>query len=367
MNAEPPSALILAAGFSSRMQELKPLLPLGGKNALDRLIGTFLSAEIADIRVVLGYRGVEIAEKLFFRDEVTFLYNPDYAKGMLSSLRCGVQNLPQEGEMFFLCPGDVPTFKADTVRGLLRAYEESGGKLFYPVYEGEKGHPILLASAIAKEILVGCWPEGLRSLLALHQGAKVPVTDRGILRDMDTPEEYAALEADFSSAPDYLGFAAAFLAKTPLPDHLLAHCDKVAEVASVLGKALNDKGMALNETLLFAAGRIHDFAKGEKGHAQIGRQRLLQAGQPELAVLVGAHMGTGIDPDASLSEKDVLFLADKMVKGDRLVGIDRRFAIAYEKFGDLPQLRQREAKAKAIAKKVETVLHASLETVLAGK
>ncbi len=118
----------------------------------------------------------------------------------------------------------------------------------------------------------------------------------------------------------------------------------------------------LDADLVTAAGQIHDFAKGQKGHAPIGRQRLLEQDQPELAVLVGAHMGDGIDPAKILSEKDILYLADKMVKGDRFVGIHGRFTAAYEKYGYLPQLQQRGKKARAIAGKIEAILGVSPET-----
>jgi len=281
---------------------------------------------------------------------------------MLSSLRCGIRGLPIGVKMFFLCPGDIATVSPQTIRTLAAAYQETEEHLLYPVYDGERGHPILLSFPLAAEILTGEWPEGLRTLLSRHAGLDVACSDPGILRDMDTPEDYGALKKAYPAAPDYLGFAEELLRRQPLPDHLLAHCDKVASVAQGLTRALNEKGQNFDADLVTAAGRIHDFAKGQKGHAPIGRQRLLEQDQPELAVLVGAHMGDGIDPAKSLSEKDILYLADKMVKGDRFVGIHGRFTAAYEKYGYLPQLQQREKKARAIAGKVEAILGVSPET-----
>ena len=54
------TALILAAGYSSRMGSFKPLLSFNGVCALERVTALFKEVGIEDIRVVLGYRAEEL-------------------------------------------------------------------------------------------------------------------------------------------------------------------------------------------------------------------------------------------------------------------------------------------------------------------
>lgn len=53
-------ALILAAGFSSRMETFKPLLPVGGAPLIERTIARFLQAGFDDVRVIVGHRAKEV-------------------------------------------------------------------------------------------------------------------------------------------------------------------------------------------------------------------------------------------------------------------------------------------------------------------
>ena len=63
------AAIVLAAGYSSRMGRFKPLLPIGHATALDRVIDLFLAAGIVEINVVTGHRAeaIECAHVLLGR------------------------------------------------------------------------------------------------------------------------------------------------------------------------------------------------------------------------------------------------------------------------------------------------------------
>ena len=53
------SAIILAAGYSSRMGQFKPLLPICGKTVIERAISVFEENRIGDISVVTGQRHIQ--------------------------------------------------------------------------------------------------------------------------------------------------------------------------------------------------------------------------------------------------------------------------------------------------------------------
>ena len=86
---------------------------------------------------------------------------------------------------------DIPLFTAGTVRALL----DSGAALACPAVDGETGHPTLISASLFDAILADPGDRGLRGALE-RCGAemlRLPVEDRGVLHDADTPEDYKAL------------------------------------------------------------------------------------------------------------------------------------------------------------------------------
>lgn len=83
-------AVVLAAGLSSRMGTQKMLLPLGADTVVGQVVGRLLASMVNGIHVVVGHEGDRLAAALADRG-VTIARNPDYAGGMLTSLRCGTQ------------------------------------------------------------------------------------------------------------------------------------------------------------------------------------------------------------------------------------------------------------------------------------
>jgi len=89
------AALVLAAGYSSRMGDFKPLLPLGETSVLASTIKTFSVPGISQILAVVGHRAEDLRPML--KDlKVQVIYNPGYAKGMFSSVQAGVNSLPPD-------------------------------------------------------------------------------------------------------------------------------------------------------------------------------------------------------------------------------------------------------------------------------
>ena len=79
--------VVLAAGYSSRMGDFKPLLPVAGVPALKRCIDT-LTAAGAETAVVTGFRREELAP-LVREWGACEIVNPDYGAGMFTSVLAG--------------------------------------------------------------------------------------------------------------------------------------------------------------------------------------------------------------------------------------------------------------------------------------
>ena len=185
-------ALVLAAGRSTRMgQKSKLLLPFGTSTVLGCVLDTVVSAPIDRGYVVLGaWR--EAIEPIVRSYPVSIVINPDFDRGMLSSVQAGFRALPSGEGAVFVVPGDHPAVSAAVFDRLLEVRAESGAGLVVPQFAGRGGHPLLVDLRFRAEIEALDPAIGLRGLLDLHPGSvkRVPLEDAGIVLDIDTPDDY---------------------------------------------------------------------------------------------------------------------------------------------------------------------------------
>ena len=185
------AALIVAAGMSSRMGDFKPLLNIGSISIAQRVVATFQQAGVEKIVMVTGYNAVML-ERHLAGNGVVFLRNEKYeTTQMFDSVCIGLSYLRDKCGRVLFTPVDIPLFTADTVHRLL----ETDAPLACPAVDGETGHPTLIGASLFDRILSDSGDQGLRGALN-RCGAEptlIPVEDRGILHDADTPEDYKAL------------------------------------------------------------------------------------------------------------------------------------------------------------------------------
>jgi molybdenum cofactor cytidylyltransferase len=204
---------VLAAGFSSRAGAFKPALPLAGRAVLHRVLDAF--APVVDgVFVVTGherarvenlvaewiaeyteYNGAERAASFCART----VYNPDYAKEMMTSVLAGARAVPR-GSFLFIVPADYPLITAEVTRGLrnhaLRAELHRDGEkpdVFIPRHNGKNGHPVLLAPESLAALQASASPS-LKEFLSARRRVYIDVDNAGVLEDLDTPEDYARIE-----------------------------------------------------------------------------------------------------------------------------------------------------------------------------
>jgi CTP:molybdopterin cytidylyltransferase MocA len=191
------AAIILSAGFSSRMAAFKPLLSMGNSTVIETVINIFLQVGINNITVVLGHRADDL-KPVVDRSHVRWIFNERYDEGMYSSVVSGVSGLYSaraEVKGVFLLPVDMPLISSLTIKKITMAYSISGSHIFYPTYLKQRGHPPLIPSDLFSEILAWNGPGGLRSFLERYEAraSGVEVQDKGILMDIDTPEDYSEI------------------------------------------------------------------------------------------------------------------------------------------------------------------------------
>jgi molybdenum cofactor cytidylyltransferase len=185
-------AIVLAAGMSTRMGAHKVLLPLGATTVIAHVVDALARSAIDRTFVVVGHEGARVAEALAGH-AATIVANPDYAAGMLSSVRAGLRALPGECGAALIALGDQPRIDAALVDAMLRAFAASGKGIVVPVFGGARGHPLLCSTRYRDEILAAYDEVGLRGLLGAHADdvLELRAADAAVLADLDTPDDYA--------------------------------------------------------------------------------------------------------------------------------------------------------------------------------
>lgn len=352
------AAVVLAAGRSSRMGALKPLLPFAGVSVIEHVVATLQAAGIAQVHVVVGHRGGDVARVVECSGAIV-VDNPDHELGMYSSVRAGVASLPETVAGTLLLPVDVPLVRPETLAriadaGLARA------AIVHPTFRGERGHPPFLPRTLFAEIRSGTGEGGLRALLDRHdtEAGEIAVFDRACLLDMDHPADYARLAAALPHrhAPEPEE-CEAVLDRFAVEPRIRTHCRAVAGLSVAMAEALIAAGIALDLDLVRAGALVHDVAKGHPHHAEVGAALLRGLGFPSVATVVARHMCLDFAAGDPIDEAVVVHLADKLVAEDRRVALVDRFASAERRFRDDPEAlaaaRRRHASAEAMLHEIE--------------
>jgi len=185
-------AVILAAGKSERMGSPKPLLPWGKRTLIEAIIDGIARSLTDETLVVLG-AARDVIEPVIAKYRVGRVFNPDYERGMLSSIRRGLGAVsPRARAVLFFLGDQLPPHPA-VINKLICAYHNTGKGIVLPVYGGRRGHPVLIDLKFASEIRVLNPEIGLRQLMRDHPEDVLEVRTKSsrILQDIDTLEDYA--------------------------------------------------------------------------------------------------------------------------------------------------------------------------------
>lgn len=369
---EPFAAIILAAGFSSRMGDFKPLLRLGEETALEKSVHMFRQAGIAHLQVIIGHQAehlIPLLEKL----GVAWTANPRYHEGMFTSVQCAMQSIPAQIKAFFLQPVDMPLVRYQTLETLRQAWHATGRGIIHPVFWGKRGHPPLISTGYRDMILQSGGEGGLKALLLpfAEDILEIEMPDEHCVLDMDTPQDYAYLRHRWEhyATPSYRECEHLLAYQFAVADPIAAHSRQVARVAVTLADELDRCGVCFDRELLQAAALLHDCCRDQHDHAAVGANALRWLGFEDVGTLVESHMDIVPTPDSELLPQEVLYLADKLVAGQRLVSLEERFASALDRFDGQPSVlaavQRRLVAAICIQTKCESVINRPLGEVLA--
>lgn len=193
---------VLAAGQSSRMGRSKALLPFGagGPSFLGRIVATMREGGVDDVLVIGRPEDAEVRDAVLSAG-ARFVANEHHAHGQLTSIVAAVNAVDRPGvQGLLVMPVDMPFALPASFAAVLRNFGGAPGIVARAVHGGRHGHPVIFGRAFF-DALRRADPEiGAKAVLRASPGAlrDVEVEDPGILKDIDSPEDYVAA---FGCAP----------------------------------------------------------------------------------------------------------------------------------------------------------------------
>jgi molybdenum cofactor cytidylyltransferase len=167
---------------------------LDGETFLDRLIGAF-RPHCEPLLAVLGHEAEMVRQGVQRADQVRFVFNPAPESGQITSLQCGLREVPEDAAGVIFTPVDYPAVMSSTVVAVVEAFRAGGVAVVVPTFEGRHGHPVCIGRSLIPDLLQ--LPENSSAREVIHRNVGrtryIEVADAGILRDVDTPEGYSRL------------------------------------------------------------------------------------------------------------------------------------------------------------------------------
>ncbi len=179
------------------MGRTKQLLPLGDKPAVRHCLDSLMEAGVREIVVVINACGNGLAGHLRGLP-VAVAVNENADSDMAESVRTGIKRLRKSSSAVLICLSDHPLVAPETIETIAYEHQTSPNAIIIPEYHGRRGHPSLFPRRILDTIFSGIT---LRDIVRKdpNRVRLVPVQDEGVVLDMDTPEDYAAILKHYES------------------------------------------------------------------------------------------------------------------------------------------------------------------------
>ncbi len=173
------------------MGKLKQLMPFGKSTILEQAIDNLLSSVVDETIVVLGHKAEEI-EKAIAAKPIKIIVNPNYGKGMSTSIIAGLKLISVQAQAVMLALGDQPLVDSQTINRLIGEFSRHDKGIAVPTYKGKRGHPVILAIKYKAELLKLKGDIGAREIIKHHPDdvLEVAVASESVISDIDTRDDY---------------------------------------------------------------------------------------------------------------------------------------------------------------------------------
>jgi molybdenum cofactor cytidylyltransferase len=193
------SALLLAAGRGERMGGVKQLLTIGEQRMIEAALANLHNSRCDEVIVVLGFAAAEIRPLVEGKERVKIVINPRFAEGMSTSIHEGLKAVDPRAAGLLIALADQPFIPPEVMNALIEGFAAGAKGIVLPVYEGKRGHPVILDRKKYEGELLGLQGDvGGREIVRTHPEdvLEVSVAAKGVVIDIDAPEDYQAIQGE---------------------------------------------------------------------------------------------------------------------------------------------------------------------------
>ena len=192
--------IILAAGSSSRMGELKQLMTYKNKTFLQHIVGEAILANLKPVICVTGYKSDLIKESLSDLD-VSIVYNTQWPEGMGSGISVGIkQVMLSDVDSVILAVSDQPYVSSELFGTMMEMKEQSGKGIVACSYAGTLGTPVLFGRNYFDWLKSLNGNQGAKNIVKLNLPDVCPVEFEKGSVDIDTKQDYEKLISEIHNA-----------------------------------------------------------------------------------------------------------------------------------------------------------------------
>lgn len=191
------AGLLLAAGGATRFGSPKVLATYRGESLVGRAVHLLAPRCPAGVHVVVGAAAPGVRGALATELEsggVTLVDNPDWARGLSTSLVRGVAALPAAADAVLILLCDQPAITGDDLDALIAAWQVEPALIASAGFSDRLGPPVIIPRELWPQLAALRGDQGARSLLEWHAEHTTVAMPHAAL-DVDTPEDLARLEA----------------------------------------------------------------------------------------------------------------------------------------------------------------------------
>ena len=191
--------VLLAAGRSTRMGgPNKMLADANGQPLVAHAVKAALASQAVEVVVVLGNMADQVKAAITAAvpaAHLRFVVNPDFAQGLSTSVRTGIEALGKDIDAAIVQLGDMPGVTSSLLDRLMAAFSPVEGRsICVPTVAGKRGNPVLWARRFFAEMSRVEGDTGAKHLIGEHADlvCEVEMTGEAAITDIDTPEALAA-------------------------------------------------------------------------------------------------------------------------------------------------------------------------------
>lgn len=190
---EPCAGVVLAAGESRRFGQPKPLLDWRGEPFVRVVAKVALNPGLSPVIVVTG-SNAEAVEGSIADLPIQVARNENWGEGQASSIRRGLSACPIGAASAMFLLADQPQVTSDVIRALLELHATALDPIVAPlILEERRGNPVLFDCRTFADLRLLHGDAGGREIFSKHRVRYLPWHDRGLLLDVDTPDDYQRL------------------------------------------------------------------------------------------------------------------------------------------------------------------------------